>query len=272
MARPDQAELNRLREEAAAHGLYSPMHERDACGMGFVAHMKGEKSHSIVRDAMTILAHLSHRGACGCDPETSDGSGILLQIPHEFYKERCASEGIQLPDSGLYAVGMLFLPRDPAAQTKLSKIIKAVLKEYGAPLLGQRKLHVKEDAVGFLGRDSMPEFAQIYVGVPGDVDQEHFERILYTMRRRIENEATEQGLGPSAGFYVCSFSSKTVVYKGLLIPERFSEFYEDLKDPSTKSAIALVHSRFSTNTFPSWPRAHPYRFIVHNGEDRKSVV
>jgi len=266
MARPDLAELNRLREEAAARGLYSPMHERDACGMGFVAHIKGEKSHAIIRDALTILANLAHRGACGCDPETSDGSGILLQIPHEYYKERCASEGIELPESGRYAVGMLFLPRDEAARTKLLNLIKAVLRDYGAPFLGYRTLTVKEDAVGFLGRESMPEFAQIYVGVPGDLDQEQFERKLYVMRRCIENDAAKQGFGAASGFYVCSFSSRTVVYKGLLIPERFAEFYDDLKDPLTKSAIALVHSRFSTNTFPSWPRAHPYRYVVHNGE------
>ncbi|MEY4576960.1 MAG: hypothetical protein RL701_1663 [Pseudomonadota bacterium] len=266
MARLDQSEISKLREEAAAKGLYSPSFERDACGMGFVASLKGEKSHAIIRDAMTILANLAHRGACGCDPETSDGSGILLQIPHEFYKERCAGLGIALPEAGRYAVGMLFLPRDQALQVKLLTLIKGILKEQGAPFLGFRKLGVRAEAVGFLGRESMPEFAQIYVGVPGDIDQENFERKLYMMRRCIENEAAAVGLTASTGFYVCSLSSRTVVYKGLLIPERFSLFYDDLNDPRAKSAIALVHSRFSTNTFPSWPRAHPYRYIVHNGE------
>jgi glutamate synthase (NADPH/NADH) large chain len=266
MGRLNQDEIAKLRKEASDRGLYSASYERDACGMGFVAHLKGEKSHAIVRDAMTVLAHLAHRGACGCDPETGDGSGILLQIPHELYKARCAEHGINLPEAGRYAVAMLFLPRDPAKQTKLRAIIETVLREEKTPLLGYRPLDVDAGACGWLARESMPEFAQLYTGVPGDVDQEAFERKLYLIRRRIENAANVEGLNADTGFYVCSFSSRTVVYKGLLIPERFDRFYADLVDPSCKSAIALVHSRFSTNTFPSWPRAHPYRYIVHNGE------
>jgi len=266
MGRLDQAEIAKLRQEAAAHGMYSPAHERDACGMGFVAHLKGQKSHAIVRDALTVLEHLAHRGACGCDPETSDGCGILLQIPHELYKQRCGEQGMQLPEAGRYAVGMLFLPQDAAAQSKIKSIIATLLKSEGAPLLGYRSLKVHPEAVGFLGKESMPDFVQVYLGVPGDLDQEGFERKLYLIRRLIENETEKQGFDANNGFYICSFSSRTVVYKGLLIPERFASFYDDLQDPLTKSAIALVHSRFSTNTFPSWPRAHPYRFIVHNGE------
>jgi glutamate synthase domain-containing protein 2/glutamate synthase domain-containing protein 1/glutamate synthase domain-containing protein 3 len=266
MGRLNQEETAALRRTTAQQGLYSPSFERDACGMGFVAHLKGEKSHTIIRDALTVLAHMSHRGACGCDPETGDGSGILLQIPHELYKERCAVRGFALPEAGRYAVGMLFLPQDAAKQLACKAIIERVLKAESAPFLGFRPVDVNEDVCGWLARESMPDFAQVFVGMTGELDQEAFERKLYVMRRRIENEAAAEGLTAAEGFYICSLSSRTVVYKGLLIPERFSEFYSDLTDPRAKSAIALVHSRFSTNTFPSWPRAHPYRFIVHNGE------
>ncbi|HET8933900.1 MAG TPA: glutamate synthase large subunit [Polyangiales bacterium] len=266
MGRLDQKELAKLRQEAAEHGLYSPAHERDACGMGFVAHLKGQKSHDIVKNALTVLAHLSHRGACGCDPETSDGSGILLQIPHELYVARCAELNIKLPEPGKYAVGMLFFPRDAAATTKIKAVMERIFKEEKLKLLGYRELIVHPEAVGFLGKESMPDFSQVYVAMPDGLDDAAVERKLYLARRRIENETEAAGWSATNGFYVCSLSSRTVVYKGLLIPERFSTFYEDLRDPRTKTAIALVHSRFSTNTFPSWPRAHPYRFIVHNGE------
>jgi glutamate synthase domain-containing protein 2/glutamate synthase domain-containing protein 1/glutamate synthase domain-containing protein 3 len=266
MGRLDQEEIAKLRQDAAEHGLYSPAFERDACGMGFVAHLKGEKSHSIIQDAMTVLENLAHRGACGCDPETSDGCGMLLQIPHELYKERCAALGFQLPDAGRYAVGMLFLPKDAKKQAQLKSVIERVLREEKTPLLGYRALKVHEELCGVLAKESMPAFVQMYVGVQGDLDQDAYERKLYVIRRCIENEAQKAGFNADSGFYVCSLSSRTVVYKGLMIPERFSEFFEDLTDAKAKSAIALVHSRFSTNTFPSWPRAHPYRFIVHNGE------
>jgi len=266
MGRLDQAELAKLRQDAAEHGLYSPQHERDACGMGFVAHLKGQKSHEIVKNALTVLAHLAHRGACGCDPETSDGCGVLLQIPHELYKAKCAELKIALPEAGKYAVGMLFFPRDPVAKTKLKALMERIVKEEKLTLLGYRDLVVHPEAVGFLGKESMPDFSQIYVGLPDGIDEAESERKLYLARRRIENEAEIAGWTAENGFYVCSMSSRTVVYKGLLIPERFHLFYEDLQDPRATSAIALVHSRFSTNTFPSWPRAHPYRFIVHNGE------
>jgi glutamate synthase domain-containing protein 2/glutamate synthase domain-containing protein 1/glutamate synthase domain-containing protein 3 len=266
MGRAKQDEIERLRRAAEERGLYSPSFERDACGMGFIAHLKGEKSHSIIRDAMTVLAHMSHRGACGCDPETGDGSGILLQIPHELYKERCAALGIALPETGRYAVGQLFLPRDAEKQAKARAIIERVLAEEGVPLLGFRAVDVNPDVCGWLARESMPDFAQVFVGVPGDLDQEAFERKLFIVRKLIENQAKAVELSAAQGFYICSLSSRTVVYKGLVIPERFSLFYADLTDPRARSAIALVHSRFSTNTFPSWPRAHPYRYIVHNGE------
>ncbi len=254
-----------LRKAAQEHGLYNSSYERDACGMGFVAHIKGEKSHAIIRDALTVLAHMSHRGACGCDPETGDGAGVLLQIPHELYKELCSAAGFTLPEAGKYAVGMLFLPRDPEKRSLAKSLIERIVGEEGQQVLGFRTVPVAEHVAGWLARESMPEFEQVYVKLRY-TDREVVERKLYTIRRRIENEAASVELEASTGFYICSFSSRTVVYKGLVVPERFADFYSDLTDARAKSAIALVHSRFSTNTFPSWPRAHPYRFIVHNGE------
>ncbi len=258
-----------LRTAAAEHGLYRPAYEHDACGMGFVAHLKGEKSHSIIADALTVLDHMSHRGACGCDPETGDGAGIMTQIPHDLYSELCAEQGFTLPASGRYAVGMLFLPRDAAKKAQAKALIERIATADKLPVLGFRSVKVNPDACGWLARESMPDFEQVFLGVPGDSadpDHEKFERQLYLTRRRIENAALAAGLTASAGFYICSWSSRTVVYKGLLIPYQFPRFYADLADTRMKSGLALVHSRFSTNTFPSWPRAHPYRYIVHNGE------
>jgi len=266
MERLSEEKKAALRQAAQEHGLYNARHEHDACGMGFVAHIKGEKSHAIVRDALTVLAHMSHRGACGCDPETGDGAGILLQIPHELYKEQCSAAGITLPEAGKYAVGMLFLPTAEEPKAAAKALIERIVKEEGEEILGFRKLRVNEAAAGWLARESMPAFEQVYVKLRDTSDREAMETKLYLIRRRIENEAMLVDLSAAQGFYICSFSTRTVVYKGLIIPERFDNFYADLSDAKTKSAIALVHSRFSTNTFPSWPRAHPYRFIVHNGE------
>ncbi len=265
-----------LRAAAEEQGLYRKSFEHDACGMGFVAHLKGEKSHAVVRNALAVLDHMSHRGACGCDPMTGDGAGILTQIPHELYSEVCAAQGIKLPEPGQYAVGMLFLPRDAGKKAKAKAIIERIAKQEGSAVLGFREIMVNDKACGWLARESMPDFEQVYLAIPADLSAEQpaalgrglssdlFERKLYLMRRQIENAAIAERI--SNEFYICSFSSRTVVYKGLLIPEQFPEFYADLADPRMKSGLALVHSRFSTNTFPSWSRAHPYRFIVHNGE------
>jgi glutamate synthase (NADPH) large chain len=257
-----------LRKAAEEHGLYRSSFERDACGMGFVAHLKGQKSHDVVKNALTVLANMSHRGACGCDPETGDGAGVLLQIPHELFAAVCGDAGFKLPEAGKYAVGMLFLPQDEAKRKAARAIIEKVAREESLPILGFRAVPTEPKTLGWLARESLPHIEQVFFGMPsqGVPDAEAFERKLYVVRRCIENAAMDQGLPPSSGFYVCSLSSRTIVYKGLVLPERFLAFYRDLDDERAKSGIALVHSRFSTNTFPTWPRAHPYRYIVHNGE------
>ena len=255
-----------LAKEAERHGLYRSQFEHDACGMGFVAHIKGQKSHDIIENALTVLDNLTHRGAAGSDPESGDGAGILIQVPHAFFAVACAKEGFSLPDEGRYAVGMMFMQRDEKRRKKTASHIERIIEEEGQQVLGWRDVPVNEDACGWLARETMPIFRQVFVGMVGDLDQDAFERKLYVIRRRIENENFNTGLAIDGDFYVCSFSSRTVVYKGLLLAYQFPRFFHDLADPKCASAIALVHSRFSTNTMPSWSRAHPFRFIVHNGE------
>ena len=258
-----KAELVKAAQE---RGLYRRENEHDACGMGFVAHIKGKQSHTIIQNALTVLDNLTHRGATGADPLTGDGAGILIQIPHEFFAHTMARQGVELPQPGSYAVGMLFMQQDDAKRQECQSVIERLIETEGQQVLGWRDVPVNPEACGWLARESMPVIRQVFIGAGGDLVQEDFERRLFVIRRRMEMECLRSGLSADGGFYVCSLSTRTVVYKGLLIAWQFPRFFADLADPRSKSAIALVHSRFSTNTFPSWPRSHPFRFIVHNGE------
>lgn len=248
-------------------GLYDPWFEHDACGVGFVVNIRGEKSHEIILKGLEVLENLTHRGACGCDPLTGDGAGILMQIPDEFFREECASLNFSLPVLGEYGVGMVFLPRDVNERNVCTALFEKAIKEAGQRLLGWRRVPVNPVHCGPLARRSMPEIRQVFIGRARSVsDQEGLERKLYVIRKSVERYVREAGLRDSESFYVASLSSRTVVYKGLLLPRQIPAFYEDLRDPRIKSALALVHQRFSTNTFPSWERAHPYRMMAHNGE------
>jgi glutamate synthase (NADPH/NADH) large chain len=248
-------------------GLYDPENEHDSCGVAFVANVSGKKSHDVVQKALTVLENLSHRGACGCDPQTGDGAGILLQIPHEFFRRELAAKGINLPAPGRYGVGAVFLPRDAADHGKCQEILERAIREEGQTVLGWRDVPVDNSALGWLARKSEPVIRQVFVGRGTSTrDEDCFERKLYVIRRRAEKAVAEARLQEGKLFYLSSLSAVTLVYKGLMIATQVAAFYRDLLDPLVKSALALVHSRFSTNTFPTWELAHPYRFLAHNGE------
>ena len=255
-------------------GLYDPRFEHDACGVGFVVHVKGEQSNSIVRNALTVLRNLDHRGAAGAEENTGDGAGILIQIPHEFFQKVCAQEGFVLPDAGAYGVGMLYLPQDADARKHCMDHVDEIVREEGQTALGWRHVPTNSEALGKGAKQRMPAVYQVFIGRNEDVlpktDELAFERKLYVIRRRAENAvlaAREESTGQVGGlFYFASLSSRTIVYKGMLLTGQLTKFFLDLMDPDVKSAIAVVHSRFSTNTFPSWERAHPYRYMIHNGE------
>lgn len=248
-------------------GLYDPAYEKDSCGVGFVVHMRGVASHAIVRDALTVLRNLSHRGACGCESNTGDGAGILLQIPHAFFAGAAAESGIPLPGPGRYGVGMVFLPRDPAARQHCEEVLERIVREEGQEVLGWRTPPVDNSSLGATAVAGEPLVRQIFIGMRSGIgsDDLAFERMLYLIRRRAENALRAPGQ-PSTGFYVASLSTRTIVYKGMLMSEQVESYYPELLDPRVESALALVHSRFSTNTFPSWERSHPYRMVAHNGE------
>ena len=248
-------------------GLYDPQFEHDACGIGFISNIKGEASHNMITRAIKILKNLTHRGGVGSEPDTGDGAGILIQMPHEFMKKVCKNNGIELPEKGGYGVGMLFLSPDSETREESFKKLSAIIKEEGQELLGIREVPVHADCIGKSAREAMPHICQVFIKKADDgMSEMDFERKLYVIGKRAEREiryCREEG---DSYFYFSSLSSKTLVYKGMLTPDQVSEFYLDLKDIDMKTAIALVHSRFSTNTFPSWERAHPNRYIVHNGE------
>src|SRR5580700_1067927 len=247
-------------------GLYDPLHEHDACGMGFVVNLNGEKSHEIIRKGIEILINLTHRGACGCDPKTGDGAGILIQIPHEFFSRECAGLGFSLPEPGTYGVGMMFLPVDKHSRLICEGIVEKIAREEGLTVLGWRDTPLKVDSIGREARATQPYIEQVFLRGAAGWAQDHLEQKLYVVRRRAEAAVAELDIREKSFFYVPSLSSRTIVYKGLLLAPQIAEFYKELKDPSTRSALCLVHQRFSTNTFPTWPLAHPYRYICHNGE------
>ncbi|HEV2396327.1 MAG TPA: glutamate synthase large subunit [Candidatus Sulfotelmatobacter sp.] len=249
-----------------AQGLYNPANEHDACGIGFVASISGQKSHEIVRHGIQVLLNLAHRGACGCDPETGDGAGVLIQIPHKFFARECAKLGFSLPEPGMYGVGMTFLPVEKHQRLQAEGLLERIIKEEGLTLLGWRDTPVYASAIGRVARASQPYIQQVFVRSAPGMDEDSFERKLYVVRKRAENEIRESGVEDAEMFYIPSLSCRTIVYKGLLLAQQIENFYRELADPDVVSALCLVHQRFSTNTFPSWQRAHPYRYIAHNGE------
>lgn len=245
-------------------GLYHPAYEHDACGVGFVVNIKGKKSHAIVEQGIQILENLVHRGAAGSDPETGDGAGILIQIPHQFFLRQRDGD---LPDEGYYGVGMAFLPRDERDRALCEAAIETVTKEEGQVFLGWREVPVDNSKIGSASRAVEPIIKQFFIGRAKELpDQEAFERKLFVIRKVIENRVARLHLKQPEYFYICSLSSRTVVYKGLLLAHQISGFYLDLAEPDVVTSLALVHQRFSTNTFPTWPLAHPYRMLAHNGE------
>ena len=248
-------------------GLYDPQNERDACGFGFVVDVKGRASHDIVEKALTVLLNLEHRGATGAEKNTGDGAGLLLQTPHALLEVEAEKLGLSLPRPGAYAAGMVFLPPDDAGRDACVKIFEQVVRDEGQAVLGWRDVPTQNSTLGQSARSSQPVIRQILVGRgPGCPDPVSFERKLYVIRRLVEKKISRSALPGRTHFYVPSLSYKTLVYKGMLNAGQLREFYLDLSRREVSSAIAMVHSRFSTNTFPSWSRAHPYRYISHNGE------
>ena len=244
--------------------LLDPTQGRDACGIGFVANVKGEKSHKIVEMGIEMLIHLEHRGACGCDPLTGDGAGILIQIPHEFYLK---NNNFSLPQKGEYGVGMIFLPSQNSDRKICEEIVNQVIQDEKQHLLGWRDVPIDPNECGELSRLAMPVIRQVFISKNKELpDEESFERKLYVIRKRIEQSVRESRLKTAQDFYISSLSARTVVYKGQLISHQIPKFFLDFNNDQMQSAIAMVHQRFSTNTFPSWKRAHPYRYIIHNGE------
>lgn len=241
--------------------------EHDACGMGFVVNINGERSHDIVADALTVLENLSHRGASGADENTGDGAGILVQIPHDFFKRECEVLGFSLPEKGEYGVGVIFAHRyDGLRQAQMAAFEKIAQAE-GQTILGWREVPIDKTTIGESAKSVMPRFIQVFIGKSVDIPAGiAFERKLYTIRKQAEKQIVPMSQANGGTFYVASLSSKTIVYKGMLTAEQLRNFYLDLSDLDFVSALAMVHSRFSTNTFPSWERAHPNRYLVHNGE------
>ena len=246
-----------------AQGLYNPSFEKDACGIGAIAHIKGKKSHHIVKDVLDILVKLEHRGGAGAEKNTGDGAGILIQLPHKFFKKQ--QLGFNIGEEGDYAVAMMFLPVDENDRNKAKKVFEKAMESEGLKFLGWREVPVNPSNLGETALEAMPHIIQGFVERPKDIEKgQAFERKLYVARRVAEKEATK--VLQDKTFYICSFSSKTIVYKGMLLSTQVEEFFLDLQDEDMESAIGMVHSRFSTNTFPSWERAHPNRCMIHNGE------
>ncbi|MDR6758802.1 glutamate synthase (NADPH/NADH) large chain [Mycoplana sp. BE70] len=250
-------------------GLYDPKNEHDACGVGFVAHLKGKKSHQIVKDGLFMLENLTHRGAVGADPLMGDGAGILVQIPDRFFREEMARQGITLPKAGEYAVGHIFMPQDEALIAHFKNVIKEVVAEEGQHLLGYRDVPVDNSSLSKAAEivATEPRHVQVFIGAGRNAaTTPEFERRLFTLRKVISNRIYDEYKGEESGFYPVSLSSSTIVYKGMFLAYQVGAYYKDLSDPRFETAVALVHQRFSTNTFPSWKLAHPYRMVAHNGE------
>ncbi|MDD1629595.1 MAG: glutamate synthase subunit alpha, partial [Methylococcaceae bacterium] len=248
-------------------GLYDPRNEHDACGVGFIVHIKGHKSHAIVSQGLELLRNLTHRGAVGADPYAGDGAGILIQLPDAFLRAECDKQGLTLPPEGDYAVGMVFLPRDASDRASCETLFTEIIARENAILLGWRDVPVDNHELGDSAKGVEPFIRQVFIGRGADCpDQDAFERKLFVIRKQVENAVRDLNLKNGHSFYVPSLSTRTLVYKGMLLANQVGPFYPDLIDERIESALALVHQRFSTNTFPTWDRAHPFRMIAHNGE------
>jgi glutamate synthase (NADPH) large chain len=254
----------------AKRGLYDPQNEKENCGVGFVAHIKGERSRQIIDDADRMALHMTHRGACGCEENTGDGAGMLTGLPYELLEKVAKSDlGVDLPERGRYGTGIVFMPNDKAEREECRSIVNTIIKERGQKLLGWREVPVdpKGANVGPTALLCMPNFEQLFIETADGLDAEAFERELFIIRKYASRRIrVESELDQNLMFYISSLSTKVIIYKGMLMPEQVTPFFKDLQDPDYKSHLAMVHSRFSTNTFPSWDRAQPCRFMAHNGE------
>jgi glutamate synthase (NADPH/NADH) large chain len=253
-------------------GLYDPAFEHDACGVGFVVNIAGRRSHSVIARGLQVLINLQHRGACGCEENTGDGAGLLIQMPHRFLRKAAAAAGFALPDAGTYGAGAVFLPIDPAARAGIRQVFDRIVSEEEQTLLGWREVPVEDGHLGSAAASARPAIEQVFIAASPAVraamagDPLAFERRLYVIRKRVEHAVDALPAADRQRFYIPSLSSRTLIYKGMLTAAQIQPTFPDLGDPDMESALALVHQRFSTNTFPSWPLAHPYRFIAHNGE------
>ncbi|MGL5087004.1 MAG: glutamate synthase central domain-containing protein, partial [Clostridium sp.] len=248
-------------------GLYNSSFEHDACGIGAIANIKGAKSHKVIDDCLNILENLEHRGGSGAEDNIGDGAGILFQVPHRFFKEEGQKLGVILPNEGEYAVGMFFLSTQKNVRDESKTLVEAIVREEGLELLAWRKVPLDTNKLGAGAIEVMPYFLQPIIGKPESIKKGiEFERKLYLLRRRIEKAVNKNSYLNKDTFYIASLSSRTIVYKGMLLSTQLRSFYIDLRSAKVESAIALVHSRYSTNTFPSWERAHPNRYMIHNGE------
>ncbi|MEM8626752.1 MAG: glutamate synthase central domain-containing protein, partial [Pseudomonadota bacterium] len=255
-----------LLSSAARGGMYLPAREHDACGVGFVADLKGRRSHDIIKDGLFILENMTHRGAAGADPLSGDGAGMLVQIPHAFFAKECKRLPFKLPPAGKYGVAQLFLPRGERQRSHCEDLFNEVTEREGLQVLGWRDVPVDNSSLSDAVRETEPVHKQAFVARPDGLTNEEFERQLYVLRKCISNAIYDDPSMSMADFYVVSMSSRTLVYKGMFLAFQLGAYYADLHDPDFQSALALVHQRFSTNTFPSWPLAHPYRLVAHNGE------
>ena len=253
-----------------AHGLYSPDQEHDSCGVGFVAHIKGQPSHQIIRDADHLLCRMDHRGAKGAEPNSGDGAGILTVLPHEFLARVARDDlGTELPEPGKFGVGVVFLPTDEADRKKCKQAVEKICAEEGQSLLGWRVVPTAADEadLGPSAREAAPAIEQVFIAAGEGLEGDAFERKLYLIRKRASHLLrSDSELREAKAFYVCSLSTKVLIYKGMLTPGQLMTFFPDLQAEDYASHLAMVHSRFSTNTFPSWDRAQPNRFMSHNGE------
>src|SRR6187397_1050065 len=250
-----------------AQGLYDPALDKDSCGVGFIADIKGRKSHQLIEDGLRILCNLEHRGAVGADPRMGDGAGILVQIPHKFFAKKTAELGFKLPAAGEYAVGYLFMPQDPNWRQIIRDIYAEVIAREKLTLLGWRDVPTDNSTLGESVKPTEPKHMQVFIGRgKKKISEDEFERRLYILRKSISNAIYRRRERRTSGYYPVSISCRTVIYKGMFLADQLGTYYPDLHDPDFESALALVHQRFSTNTFPTWSLAHPYRYIAHNGE------
>jgi glutamate synthase (ferredoxin) len=248
-------------------GLYDPWFEHDACGVGFVVDIHGRRSNEILRNGLQILRNLDHRGASGAEVNTGDGAGVLLQMPHAFFAEAAKKARITLPAAGEYGCGIMFLPRNPAVRRRIEQVFEQIVQSEGQIFLGWRTVPVDNSSLGETAKACEPFMRQAFIGRSADVtDEIAFERKLYLIRKRAYSEIRTSTMPGAEFWYVTSLSSRTIVYKGMLLTTQLDKYFTELLNPAMETALALVHSRFSTNTFPSWDRAHPYRFVAHNGE------